>query len=521
MRDMAPAFDTTSPHTQALGVAVSGLLETQARLCALQAEQVRHLADISRLAAAETDRVAAHTPTSAAVGLAFRAARAEIAAATHQSEHTIDREMADAVTLTQHYADTLSAFAGGQLSLEHCRVIMHAGRVIGNDTGDTNDAVSEAETAARRFAYEQAVLPFAVAETPHRLRPIAQRLAEQYAERSFDERHEQACLRRRVYVVEQGDGMSDLVAHLPSTEAHSIRERLTRMVHELEQTERATDAPTRRSRDQRRADLLSDLLRTSEPSTAPVVGGVSGSGGVNRLGSTPESDGAPESGSTPGSGISAGVTARIQVVITDEALFAERLRDTSGTHTRGTHAPGTRAPGAHGPGITTSHVPAELVGAGLIDTATAQHLAGEAPQWELIHHHPVTGQVLRVERYRPNAELRRYLAARDLHCRFPGCRAPVARCDIDHTVAASDGGETSSTNLGLLCRGHHLVKHHTGWRVAQSRDGTFTWSSPAGRQYRERPPSAVRFETIHSPARHHQPRHSRPSDSRPSEPAPY
>jgi hypothetical protein len=103
------------------------------------------------------------------------------------------------------------------------------------------------------------------------------------------------------------------------------------------------------------------------------------------------------------------------------------------------------------------------------------------------------GTVLAVDRYRPSARMRRYLAARDQHCRFPGCRAPLARCDLDHTVDAALGGATATDNLAHLCRGHHTLKHHGGWRVRQNDDGALEWRSPTGRGYRERPPGRVVF----------------------------
>lgn len=103
------------------------------------------------------------------------------------------------------------------------------------------------------------------------------------------------------------------------------------------------------------------------------------------------------------------------------------------------------------------------------------------------------GRVIAVDRYRPSAEMTRLLIARDLHCRATGCRVPAIRCDADHTVDAALGGPTSTTNLAHLCRGHHTVKHHTDWDVAQEPGGVVKWTSPTGREYRDKPPSRVRF----------------------------
>jgi Domain of unknown function (DUF222) len=36
--------------------------------------------------------------------------------------------------------------------------------------------------------------------------------------------------------------------------------------------------------------------------------------------------------------------------------------------------------------------------------------------------------------YRPSAVTARFVRWRDLTCRWPGCDAPVERCDVDHTV---------------------------------------------------------------------------------------
>ena len=46
--------------------------------------------------------------------------------------------------------------------------------------------------------------------------------------------------------------------------------------------------------------------------------------------------------------------------------------------------------------------------------------------------------------------LRRALAARDRHCRFPGCAA--TRCDSHHIEHWAQGGATALGNLVLLCR---------------------------------------------------------------------
>ncbi|MHA3724617.1 HNH endonuclease signature motif containing protein [Leucobacter sp. HY1910] len=96
------------------------------------------------------------------------------------------------------------------------------------------------------------------------------------------------------------------------------------------------------------------------------------------------------------------------------------------------------------------------------------------------------GNVLRVDRYKPTRAMRNLLWARDRRCRFPGCTRLPITCDMDHTLAWEHGGPTTTTNLQLLCKAHHSLKHGTDWRPVQDRTGTVTWKSPTGRVHTDR-----------------------------------
>jgi len=85
--------------------------------------------------------------------------------------------------------------------------------------------------------------------------------------------------------------------------------------------------------------------------------------------------------------------------------------------------------------------------------------------------------------YRPPPRLREFVAARDQTCRFPPCRQPADRADLDHTVPYDQGGRTCSCNLGGGCRTHHRIKQRPGWQLIQPQPGTFQWVTPAGRAY--------------------------------------
>ena len=86
------------------------------------------------------------------------------------------------------------------------------------------------------------------------------------------------------------------------------------------------------------------------------------------------------------------------------------------------------------------------------------------------------------KRYRPSAALDRAVRARDVTCRFPGCRrsADSPGTDLDHTVPWP-AGPTAATNLAVLCRRHHRLKHTAGWNVHLHPTGVMTWTTPTGR----------------------------------------
>ncbi len=69
---------------------------------------------------------------------------------------------------------------------------------------------------------------------------------------------------------------------------------------------------------------------------------------------------------------------------------------------------------------------------------------------------------------------------RDRHCVAPSCRRPAHNADLDHTLAHTRGGPTSSWNLGAWCRHHHRAKHHGGWSVRQPPPGRFALRTRAG-----------------------------------------
>lgn len=384
--------------------------------------------------------------------LPYRALRAELATALSRSEHAVEAELNVAHQLTQRFPGTLAELEGGAISLAHARVIAEASAPIGPSP--------DAQTKARRTAYEHEVLVEARTETANRLRPIAQRIAARHTETTPSEQHEEALKMRSVRVIDLEDGMSDLIARLPSLEAHAIHDRLTRLAKQAEAAAAAAvpatpstpsdSAPVssshvagRSSRDAVRADALIDLLLASNP-TALFAG-------------------AP----------SEAVRGHVQLVVSP-ATVSSPVPDCEGSLASPIHD-------------------VELVGYGPLAPRAATAVAAHTETWQQLSVNPESGAVLAVDRYRPSAEMQRLLGGRDLHCRFPGCRRPLANCDLDHTIDAALGGATATNNLAHLCREHHVLKHQTDWSVEQLPNGNLEWRSPTGRTHVDRPPSRVRF----------------------------
>ncbi|MFV8307727.1 HNH endonuclease signature motif containing protein [Mycolicibacterium peregrinum] len=95
--------------------------------------------------------------------------------------------------------------------------------------------------------------------------------------------------------------------------------------------------------------------------------------------------------------------------------------------------------------------------------------------------------------YRPSVALSEFIHWRDLTCRFPGCDAPVERCDVDHT-APWPAGPTHTSNTKLFCRAHHLVNTFCpGWSDRQLSDGTIEFTTPTGHTHITEPHGAGLF----------------------------
>lgn len=407
-------------------------------LTAAQVAEVRALARAGQLAA----RQAAGSPAVVrAHDMALRSVAAELGGVLRVTDRTVQSRIDEARDLVEHYPATLVAWETGRIMRGHVRVITDAGSVL-------VDASPE-----RRAEFEAAAIARCERDTPNRVRSEIEILAERFAERSFTDRHRDAAAERRVRVVPGAAGMSDLIATLPTVIADGIIDRLTQQAQIIVDAREPGNAgsafgargaggaasagdsePDRRGIDQVRADVFSDLLLAGAPALDPTATG-------------------------DGQGSLGAIRAQVQVIVPALTLL----------------------------GVDDG--PADLVGRSPIDAETARCLAGNTHSWARVLTDPVEGTVLAVDRYRTPWPQRRFLRARDQHCRFPGCRRAAIRCEIDHTIDAAKGGPTALWNLAHLCQRHHSMKQFTRWKVRQLPDGVLEWTSPTGRIYREDAPA--------------------------------
>jgi hypothetical protein len=84
-------------------------------------------------------------------------------------------------------------------------------------------------------------------------------------------------------------------------------------------------------------------------------------------------------------------------------------------------------------------------------------------------------------------KLRHLTQVRHATCTSPICRRPARQCDLEHNTPHEAGGRTCLCNAGPKCRHDHRLKQHPKWKVDQLPDGTFRWTTPAGRTYTTEP----------------------------------
>ena len=320
--------------------------------------------------------------------------------------------------------------------------------------------------------------------------------------------------------------MASLWALLAAHDAHAAYRWLTRLA-------RALGADDPRSMDERRADLLAELLSGRLVTAADVAvtdddpddaaednaaednaaeGGSSGEAGravhANRAGQVTDTTDAgtatagpantgPASTDAASTGTAKPTTGSTATTSTGTAKPAAADTGTaeagSGRGQTGRRGASLRpvTPGKPLIEVVMSHStltgaddqPAELVGYGPIPACLAREIAADAV-WRRLITDPMSGALLDYGRttYRPPAALADFVRARDRYCRGPLCRQSAANCDLDHLKPWAEGGQTSEDNLNAFCGREHKLKDAPGWKIDVHPDGRLTWITPTGQQ---------------------------------------
>lgn len=274
------------------------------------------------------------------------------------------------------------------------------------------------------FEVEQRAISFAELHTPGQ---VAARVRTDIAKaipEEFEEMTSRATALRRVSCYNEADGMSTVVAILPAADAQIVMNSIEAFILRQDQLHLLqNDGETNRTIDQRRADALSTICSNFLSEISETV--------------TPQR--------RP-------LTVNVTVDLPTLLGLAEN--------------------------------PGQLAGYGPIPAAVARELASDA-KWKRFITEPQTGNLLDFgrESYEPPQHLKDFLIARDRTCRFPGCRRSALLSDLDHAESWESGGTTSPENIGALCRRHHRLKTHDGWRIQSFSDGSCTWTSPLGKEF--------------------------------------
>jgi hypothetical protein len=445
-----------------------------------EVERMCALADLGRSALREARHGGVRGMAS---DMELRSVAAEAAGMARLTDRRLQGEIDHAMTVIDDYPTVFEAWVERRIERGHVDVIVRVGTGLPDEV---------------RESFAEAAIGVCERDVPSRVRGALEVLAARVHPQSFTERHGAAAAERCVRVFHGADGMSNLVANLPTVIAVGMLDRLTQMGQSVKDARVATgpedgvdaagssagmnatgatgatemdaagaEEPTdTRTMDQLRADILGDLVLGGAPVVDPTYG-------ADRAG-----------------GLGA-IRARVQVTVTAETLMG-----------RDEH-------------------PADAVGGALVDAETARLLAGQVSEWDRLFIDPVTRTPVEIDTYRPTVAMKKLLTARDQHCRFPGCRRAAIRCELDHTIDYALGGHTHIYNLAHLCQRHHSMKQFTRWEVRQVGGGVLEWTSPLGRVYREDVPTPAVCFTTDTTDTTDPPRGGRTGGAPPPEPPPF
>ena len=373
------------------------------------------------------------------------AEREDVATALRMSTGTAQIRIDVARTLVNHLPNVCSALAMGEISPAHATVIAR----------ESASAIRDGMGPAHIYSIEQSALAYAEFHTPTQVANKVRTTIAKLAPEPFEEIAERARDTRRVSCFREVDGLSTIVAILPAEDAQIVMKAIENFIH---------------------AQVANESITLNAHGVNGAAGG--GAAGVGAAGVA--SDFSNDSDVEPGQHRSMDMK-RADALTSIAAWSLQQNTVDVKLHRR----PVTVNVTIDLPTLLgLAENPGQLAGYGAIPASVARALASDG-KWQRFITDPQTGTLLDFgrESYEPPQALIDFLIARDRTCRFPGCRHSAARADLDHAKSWESGGETSAANLGALCRRHHRLKTHGGWKLKSHSDGACTWTSPLGKIY--------------------------------------
>ncbi len=371
------------------------------------------------------------------------AEREDVAAALRMSTGTAQIRIDVARTLVNHLPNVCSALAMGEISPAHATVIAR----------ESASAIRDGMGPAHIYSIEQSALAYAEFHTPTQVANKVRTTIAKLAPEPFEEIAERARDTRRVSCFREVDGLSTIVAILPAEDAQIVMKAIENFIH---------------------AQVANEAITLNARGMSGAGAGVGAGVGVGA------SDSANDSEVAPGEHRSMDMK-RADALTSIATWSLQQSTVDVKLHRR----PVTVNVTIDLPTLLgLAENPGQLAGYGAIPASVARALASDG-KWQRFITDPQTGTLLDFgrESYEPPQALIDFLIARDRTCRFPGCRHSAARGDLDHAQSWESGGKTSPENLGALCRRHHRLKTHGGWKLKSHSNGACTWTSPLGKIY--------------------------------------
>ena len=397
------------------------------------------------------------------------AEREDISAALRMSGNSAQYKIDIARSLINTLPNTCSALATGEISPAHANVIAR----------ETAAAIREGLPTEAIARIEESAIAHAEFHTPAQVGNKVRTMLAQVAPKEFEEIVVRARETRKVSMYRESDGMATVVAILPAEDAQTVMSAIENFVIRA----------NRRDEEARNHAAKAEIIRAAFIGRAPSAyetakrksgAGVSGAGvSGEQIKMTPEEESAFSNEYAPD--LRTMDMKRADALSEIAGIAVSLSADEAKSHRRSVSVNVTVDLKTL---LGLNENPGQLAGYGVLPAQIVRALASEG-KWRRFITDPNTGTLLDYGRdsYQPPQDLVDYLIARDRTCRFPGCRQSAARADIDHAEAWEDGGETSAANLGALCRRHHRMKTHGGWKLTSSEDGSCNWESPDGHRY--------------------------------------